>query len=767
MKKIIALLLTLALSCGMLFGCAPAAEAGPSLDDAVEYLTSSYRTDEGKETVADYKLMAQVPIEGVKFEITWTVDLDSIEITLGDDGLYNVNLPTKNEAKVQYILTATIKDADGKTVTKQFTRVLGIYDDGAAVTEPVEGEAYKLFFVQGNLGKTLYCINEASNNKFIKTDVDPKVGADFYVEKVDGGYKFYTDVNGTKMYLHAHTTTSEDGKISKYLSFEAESDAVYYYKTEVKTWMVKIDNIEYGIGTYNTYDTMSLSEGSYFTAEKVGTSQFVMTLMAKAAAEELAPTEGPADPTELTAITDFTAIAEKLEDKTGTVEKYLVKGTISEIKDDVYGNMYIQDEEGNQLYIYGVYSKDGSTRYDAMETKPQVGDTVTLMGIAKNYNGPQMDSGWLQELVAGNGSTEEPDPSNPADAEPSTPNNQDPTTKPTTEPTTKPTTGGSTSNPTTGLSTSKNYYISSKNAAGDIFFDGTIKSGRINGATAKTGAATVKLEKAATAGEYYIYFTAGTTKTYIAGVLNESSKTASFTFKTTKDDSCIWIIDESAKTITSKALETRGIATQNTSDYTNFSTYATSNFGDSNYTAAWFVEAASAQAGPADTGASSGGSSSGGSSSGGSSSGTTAVIPTGLKNGDKIVLKVKDAYLTANDSTYTSSSGSVKEQLLPSTSKSEAVVLTVKISSDNVVTFVTNDNKYLYSDGNSIKFAGAEDEYTKFVFEQATGGYYIRCNTAQAYSKAQYLEYYESKSVYSVYSMGSDTTIYTFVIEAA
>ena len=48
-----------------------------------------YKSDEGKKTPADYLLIAQVPIGDVKFEITWTVDLEGIEI-VAENGTYTV-----------------------------------------------------------------------------------------------------------------------------------------------------------------------------------------------------------------------------------------------------------------------------------------------------------------------------------------------------------------------------------------------------------------------------------------------------------------------------------------------------------------------------------------------------------------------------------------------------------------------------------------------------------------------------------------------------
>lgn len=79
-----------------------------------------------------------------------------------------------------------------------------------------------------------------------------------------------------------------------------------------------------------------------------------------------------------------------------TADKYVVTGEITEIKSDKFGNMYIKDEKGNTFYLYGLYSADGEVRYDKMETKPAVGDTITVSGILGQYKGTaQMKNAWL------------------------------------------------------------------------------------------------------------------------------------------------------------------------------------------------------------------------------------------------------------------------------------------------------------------------------------------------------------------------------------
>ena len=83
-------------------------------------------------------------------------------------------------------------------------------------------------------------------------------------------------------------------------------------------------------------------------------------------------------------IPEINTIATNLGVNVASTEKYLVTGTVVEAPQATYGNTTIEDADGNQLYIYGVYDESGN-RYDQMTKKFAVGDTITLYGIVKNY----------------------------------------------------------------------------------------------------------------------------------------------------------------------------------------------------------------------------------------------------------------------------------------------------------------------------------------------------------------------------------------------
>ena len=84
----------------------------------------------------------------------------------------------------------------------------------------------------------------------------------------------------------------------------------------------------------------------------------------------------------------------------GTSSRQYVYGTVKNITNPTYGEMYITDGS-KDLYVYGVYSSDGIDRYVDMAEKPYKGDEVYLYGYLKTYQGsPELGASWLQRFVS-------------------------------------------------------------------------------------------------------------------------------------------------------------------------------------------------------------------------------------------------------------------------------------------------------------------------------------------------------------------------------
>lgn len=106
----------------------------------------------------------------------------------------------------------------------------------------------------------------------------------------------------------------------------------------------------------------------------------------------------PVEPTYLT-VSEAVALANQVGTE-GTSEKQYVTGTVKSISNPTYGEMYITDGV-KDLYVYGVYSSDGTTKYSDLTTKPYTNDEVFLYGFVKTYNGnPEMGQSWLMKMVS-------------------------------------------------------------------------------------------------------------------------------------------------------------------------------------------------------------------------------------------------------------------------------------------------------------------------------------------------------------------------------
>ncbi len=158
-------------------------------------------------------------------------------------------------------------------------------------------------------------------------------------------------------------------------------------------------------GATETLDKIAISATAVsdfgFTARAVEVTFDAVKLTSLAAFNEsLKPAAGST-----VSIPVFNALA-----SAGNTDKYVVSGTITEITSTQWGNMNIQDAEGNNLYIYGLYCNDGEIRYDAMNPQPKVGDTITVIGACATYKeAPQMASGWILQLNGADYKYEEPE----------------------------------------------------------------------------------------------------------------------------------------------------------------------------------------------------------------------------------------------------------------------------------------------------------------------------------------------------------------------
>ena len=401
MKKFLALFAVLVLCISLFAACKPASTPNPdpkpgtigdeeaTLADAAAYLFSLYK-DGAEATERDYDVVGKVMIGTTVFEVTWSVDVDTIKIVpSAKTGFYTVDLPAKTDVEIPYTLTATIKDAAGNTETKTFKRKVPVMDNSLLVTDPQEGVAYKFFLKQNSIGLTLFADGNTDGGKYLTSTTDAKATPDFFVEKSGEGVKIYTEIDGKKMYVHAYTQTGDDGKVSKFLTYAESSDCVWVYDEEVNAWYTTIGKTDYVLGTYSTYKTFCISEKSYISASNSGVSQFPGHFADKAAAEALDPAAG---------ITVYTT-PEEIVKAAYALEKgkvlsagyaYTLTGVITKVNsayDAGYGNITVTIVvNGMTDYPIECFRMKG----DGVD-KIKKGDTITVKGELLKYDNGSED----------------------------------------------------------------------------------------------------------------------------------------------------------------------------------------------------------------------------------------------------------------------------------------------------------------------------------------------------------------------------------------
>ena len=229
--------------------------------------------------------------------------------------------------------------------------------------------------------------------------VSSTVGANptvtFRAAKNEGGDREATVVfkttDGSKEYS-AQTTIKQKGAIIQCSIADFLAAPVSNFQYRLSGIITKIDNADngnlyikdysgevyvYGIGAKGAFKSSGLVEGDVVTlvgkrGEYKGTAQMTN-----------AQTESYIKVQEKT-------ISEFLAEPDDTGAYYKVSGTVDEIANDTYGNIYITDGT-NRLYIYGCYPGWGATgdaRKGAVATYGiTVGSTLTVIGPKTTYNG--------------------------------------------------------------------------------------------------------------------------------------------------------------------------------------------------------------------------------------------------------------------------------------------------------------------------------------------------------------------------------------------
>lgn len=95
-------------------------------------------------------------------------------------------------------------------------------------------------------------------------------------------------------------------------------------------------------------------------------------------------------------LSTYAELAQAAKDE--SKDKLYTIGWIVKIEKEYYGNVYIKNADGEEFYVYGIYSLDGK-RFGELDNMPIVGDVVVLHGGVSTYkNNPQMKDATLLQV---------------------------------------------------------------------------------------------------------------------------------------------------------------------------------------------------------------------------------------------------------------------------------------------------------------------------------------------------------------------------------
>ena len=254
-------------------------EASVALEGAKAFLEAKYKK-QVSEVSANYEMPNTVSYDGVTYEITWSVDVEKDVIVERDDeeGITYINVNESAAEDVKYVLTGTIKDADGNELKVEFKCKLlqGPTTAAVRITEaPVVGTAYKLYVYQGANGAHVYANGKMKNTYYFDTTTVAEEGIDIYVEAVEGKEgKFYLYHNAVEGEGEEATTTKTYINIVKSgthtnAKYETTATTEYVFDSDYKTMVTELDGTTFYLGcdgTYNTIEPQKEKGEGYYTA---------------------------------------------------------------------------------------------------------------------------------------------------------------------------------------------------------------------------------------------------------------------------------------------------------------------------------------------------------------------------------------------------------------------------------------------------------------------------------------------------------------------
>jgi hypothetical protein len=322
----------------------------------------------------------QVTIEGPKTVYNGTVELVDVTVVKIEKSLIKCDSLT-----VAGVATDVLPLEGGEIVAN-----LTCKGNGVAVEIPADAQSW-LGVVASTVGTNPTVTFRAQHN----TGGDRNTTVTF---KTTDGKKTYT----SQATINQKGAIIE-GPISDFLA--AAVGDTQFRLTGVITELYASDKQgkSFYIADYSGQTLIYRAEGFIEAGAKVGD---VVTVVGKRGAYKDSPQMVEGTFESLDHVVTPVTIAEFLTKADDKNVYYMVTGTLDEIANDTYGNVYLKDGD-DRLYVYGCYPGWGATgdaRKGLIGTLGlKVGDKLTVIGVKSTYNGtPQVSNGIYFSHVSAN-----------------------------------------------------------------------------------------------------------------------------------------------------------------------------------------------------------------------------------------------------------------------------------------------------------------------------------------------------------------------------
>lgn len=406
---------------------------------AEEVLNKVILTQDGGKVSADFAIPKTVKHNSQTYDVSWVSSNTSVlDIVENNESQYTADVKLPFDADTEVKLTASVT-ADGTTASYEFKTTVLMIDAEKALTTAISEAGVKASYNE----KTVLNLPAKSNEYKDEITFEYTLGGTYTTAKLEGTQLTLDPELGKETVIIKAKATSGSTVVEKdikttvskevtYLTvtdaLAQPKDALIYVQGRIKSivsdkygnfWITDEAGKEieiYGLyqgtieknyanGTWSSTDAVRYD--SWKAEEKLAVGDYVYVYGQR-------DTYGTTEEVKNCLIQDypFLTVSDALEVAKG--DFLSVYGEVKSIVNDKYGNIYLKDAAGKEIYLYGLYqgtidknypngvwTSTDAVRYDSWkaEEKLAVGDVIAVYGPMDEYNGSKQVKNALLQVV--------------------------------------------------------------------------------------------------------------------------------------------------------------------------------------------------------------------------------------------------------------------------------------------------------------------------------------------------------------------------------